>query len=382
MIFTEFMNPEIAAALKPYFNALKNSATDIVGFTSADDLLEFSKMVMPSGSFQQVDLEGEELSKVRETLKMEGVSDADEATAVKELFQVPNDIVIANTIPLKQLDVEIENGMQEDSSERFRICIHDTVTVLEEHDGVPMDQAFTIKATVPLDHIRSYIENTDFDVDNTLFIIGSIRHQDIASIERTDTTALIMMRNDCMYVGNHFYDKITLNDLVHNRSVSFPEYMDQAYDHNENVFMGLIIQTEQMLSHAITAFYSINAALLNPVIMEVYNNKTSRIPDRSVTAKKATKRGKIRYVKRHLISTIDIDKAFEKRGFVRKAMIWYVTGHWREYKSGKKVFIQGYWKGALRNMKDEAFANLEARERDIVTKDENGKEIVYETKKT
>lgn len=371
MIFTEFMDPEIAAALKPYFNALKKPATDIVGFTSSDDLLDFSKMVMPSGSFQKVDLEGEELSKVRETLKTEGVADADELTALKEVFQIPNDIVIANTIPLKQLDVEIENGMQEDSSEKFRICIHDTVVVLEEHDGVPIDQAFTIKATIPLDQVRSYIENTDFDIDSTLFVIGSILHQDIGSVERTDTTALIMMRNDCMYVGNnHFYDKITLNSLVRNRSVSFPEYMDDAFSYNQNVVMGLIIQTEQMLSQAITAFYSINAALLNPVIMEVYNNKTSRIPDRSVTAKKATKRGKIRYVKRHLISMIDIDKAFEKRGFVRKAMIWYVTGHWREYKSGKKVFIQGYWKGALRNMKDTMFQELEPRERELVTKEE------------
>jgi hypothetical protein len=193
------MNPEIENALKPYFSALKNSATDIVGFTSSDDLLEFSKMVMPSGSFQRVDLEGEELATVRETLRMQGNPDADEATAMKEVFQVPNDIVIANTIPLKQLDVEIENGMMEDSSERFRICIHDTVTVLEERDAAPVDQAFTIKATIQLGQVRSYIENTDFDIDSTLFVIGSILHQDIASIERTDTTALIMMRNDCMY---------------------------------------------------------------------------------------------------------------------------------------------------------------------------------------
>jgi hypothetical protein len=144
--------------------------------------------------------------------------------------------------------------------------------------------------------------------------------------------------------------------------------MDQAYDHNENVLVGLMIQTQQMLSQAITAFYSINAALLNPVIMKVYNNKTSRIPDRSVTAKKATKRGKIRYVKRHLMSTIDIDKAFEKRGFIRRSMIWYVTGHWREYnKTGKRIVIQGYWKGALRDMKNTAFQNLEPRERELVT---------------
>jgi hypothetical protein len=68
------------------------------------------------------------------------------------------------------------------------------------------------------------------------------------------------------------------------------------------------------------------------------------------------------------MSTIDIDKAFEKRGFIRRSMIWYVTGHWREYKkTGKRIFIQGYWKGALRDMKSTAFQNLEPRERELVT---------------
>ena len=35
----------------------------------------------------------------------------------------------------------------------------------------------------------------------------------------------------------------------------------------------------------------------------------------------------------------------------RKCLCWYVIGHWREYKNGNKIFIQGYWKGALRNAK-------------------------------
>jgi hypothetical protein len=29
--------------------------------------------------------------------------------------------------------------------------------------------------------------------------------------------------------------------------------------------------------------------------------------------------------------------------------LWHVTGHWRHYKSGKRVFVQGYWKGSERN---------------------------------
>jgi hypothetical protein len=72
------------------------------------------------------------------------------------------------------------------------------------------------------------------------------------------------------------------------------------------------------------------------------------------------------------MNATDIKNAFEKRGFVRKSMIWYVTGHWREYKSGKRIFIQGYWKGALRHSKDDVIPNLEPRERELVTSKKGG----------
>ena len=45
----------------------------------------------------------------------------------------------------------------------------------------------------------------------------------------------------------------------------------------------------------------------------------------------------------------------------RHALLWHVIGHWRTYKSGKKVFVQPYWKGALREVKNME----EAREREI-----------------
>jgi hypothetical protein len=32
-------------------------------------------------------------------------------------------------------------------------------------------------------------------------------------------------------------------------------------------------------------------------------------------------------------------------------MLWWVIGHWREYKNGKRVFIKGYWKGPGRYSK-------------------------------
>ena len=50
------------------------------------------------------------------------------------------------------------------------------------------------------------------------------------------------------------------------------------------------------------------------------------------------------------------------REYERHTLVWYVIGHWRNYGSGKRVFIQPYWKGALRNLK----MSLDGRDREIV----------------
>ena len=41
-----------------------------------------------------------------------------------------------------------------------------------------------------------------------------------------------------------------------------------------------------------------------------------------------------------------------KREFTRHIDAWYVMGHWRQYKSGKKVWIKGYWKGENKDKKN------------------------------
>jgi len=51
-----------------------------------------------------------------------------------------------------------------------------------------------------------------------------------------------------------------------------------------------------------------------------------------------------------------------------------VTGHWREYQSGKKVFIKGYWKGALRNTPP---TDIKSRNRELII---NESEVKDETK--
>ena len=372
MIFTKNLAPEIIAAIQPYVNALRSPATDLVSFKTPDELLNFCKLVLPDGCVEKVTLNGDELADFIEDLKeASDIKNADEVQVSKEMFQVPNDIFVANTIPLKQLDLELQdtdNGF----SDCFKMCINNKVTVLHGTEYAPMNEAFTVEAIIPIDQIQGYITNYPGDVTDLVFVIGAIRYVEKCSIVKNEATALVIMKNDYMYVGDPYFSDITVTDLRTGDHLSIVEHLAEIDGRIDNGHLiEFMLRLQASISLSITAFYSVNAALLNPVIVDVYNNKTSRIPDRSITAKKPSKRGKIRYIKRHFMTVDDVDKAFEKRGFVRKTMIWYVTGHWREYsKTGKRVFIQGYWKGALRHMKDDAFQNLDPREREIVTNEE------------
>ena len=373
MIFTKNLAPEIIAAIQPYVNALRSPATDLVSFKTLDELLDFCKLVLPKGCFEKVALDGDELADFREDLKENtDIKNADEVHIEKELFQVPNDIFVANTIPLKQLDLELQDA-DHGFNDCFKMCINDTATVLHGTEGAPMDEAFTIEAIIPIDQIQGYITNYPGDVTDLAFVIGAIRYVEKCSVVKNEATALVIMKNDYMYVGDPYFSDISVTDLRTGEHVSISEYLANADGRIKNgSLIEFMFRLQTSIARSITAFYSVNAALLNPVIVDVYNNKTSRIPDRSITAKKPSKRGKIRYIKRHLITVDDVDKAFEKKGFQRHTMIWYVTGHWREYsKTGKRIFIQGYWKGALRNMKDTAFHNLEPRDRELVTNGED-----------
>lgn len=100
-------------------------------------------------------------------------------------------------------------------------------------------------------------------------------------------------------------------------------------------------------------WYGIQIALLHPQLKLLFQ--------KPVREKIYTRKGKgrdrkrvVKYVRKHYITPEDIDEALYGHGhrdFERKTMAWYVIGHWRQYKNGTRKFINGYWKGPLREMK-------------------------------
>ena len=116
-------------------------------------------------------------------------------------------------------------------------------------------------------------------------------------------------------------------------------------------------------SRVLGDWYAIQISLLNPLTKEIFANpKIERVFD--PTAKKNKKNRRItKYVKKHYITRNDLDQITKvnDHNYKRSTLAWYVIGHIRHYKNGTKKFIQGYWKGPLREFK----RNFDTRERII-----------------
>ncbi len=128
------------------------------------------------------------------------------------------------------------------------------------------------------------------------------------------------------------------------------------------------LQVDRMFGLYMETWYGIEVAMLHPTVKDIFLHPTVK-KDKIPKKDRAEYGHKIyRYVKHHYIQTDELNDAIYGKGshsFNRKALIWYVSGHWREYKTGKKIFIQPYWKGALRATKKAA-----PRNREIVTERE------------
>lgn len=128
---------------------------------------------------------------------------------------------------------------------------------------------------------------------------------------------------------------------------------------------------ERRLNIILNIWYGIQLALLNPLTKDVFSHgrpvPMDHIKPNSNPKKDKKKKKVVKYIKRHVVNPEELDMSRNVstdngRTYVRRTMAWYVIGHWRTNKNGKKTFIKGYWKGPLKSLKD-----TETRERKIVT---------------
>ena len=101
----------------------------------------------------------------------------------------------------------------------------------------------------------------------------------------------------------------------------------------------------------LNTFYGIQLALLNPITEKVIaKQKEHPISTRSFTIGKKQKDRKVVYVKKYYIHEGDITRAInEYRTHNMRCPLYYVIGHKRHLRSGKVIWINGYWKGPERH---------------------------------
>lgn len=125
---------------------------------------------------------------------------------------------------------------------------------------------------------------------------------------------------------------------------------------------------EQQHSGLLIDWYSIQIAMLHPIVKDRFGtvkNHKERMPKQLRKMDKSLPEVKyIRYI------TLDSEQIEEnsyveekdQHGIVRKTLIWHVTGHFR-YRKGKKEWVNPYFKGPARWMKQQ-----ETRSRSVVDK--------------
>lgn len=136
--------------------------------------------------------------------------------------------------------------------------------------------------------------------------------------------------------------------------------------------------THEILTNAVfcwlETWYGIQIAMLHPQIKNCFRIKGKEKIKKTGVDKngKPTKRTTA-YIKRKYLADTDFAEETDDHKYVRKCLAWYVCGHWRHYKTGKMQFIQGYWKGVLRDTKKN---HDEGRDRIIIEHEKISKEDV------
>lgn len=109
-----------------------------------------------------------------------------------------------------------------------------------------------------------------------------------------------------------------------------------------------------LANHMLGEWYAVQIMLLNPVIKERIFEKSKKEKIRCKSdlilgnnSSKSNKR-KAKYVKYKEFSSIILQSDIVRK---KHTLCWYVIGHYRHYQNGSKTWVNGYWKGPLRELK-------------------------------
>ena len=224
---------------------------------------------------------------------------------------IPADLFFANTLPLKHFMVITPNNSNACEAVRYHVLPEEEQEIYEDNSKLVM----TVETWA-----------TDYEVRGFYFgVLTKEGHDGLMS-------SMIFIKN---FETGDLEGPISEDDENYERVCKI---------------------TNQM----ILTWYGIEIALLHPTVKEIFQHPRIK-KERIAKKERIHNDNKVyTYVRHHFIDTDELKESiFGKGAYNRKALIWYVTGHWRTYKTGRTIFIQPYWKGALRETKT---ANPRTRE--------------------
>lgn len=300
--------------------------------------------------FSIAGLVDQKFNKSLDCMTKEEKNEADDAI---NKVPLPADIVISNTIPIKHIEIVVN---ERDDVVRHRVLIFD------KKDWVPLG---TTKDEEKIsDNDFGYTYNDDDEIIDiasatiigaiTLFLDQSKTNPD--GIGRVVTMPIIYVKKE---------DKPILAIEATNSYLKiFNKFV--PFGTEAPVDMAIYAGAEWAVA-TLNIWYAIEVSLLNPLINYRTVNTRMVVPQTKTRNGKKKTPAKIKYYKTIYIEEESLDQFFEEqkneKGEInRHCLMWYVTGHWRQYKDGKRIFIQGYWKGEGR------FSGIEAetRQRELV----------------
>lgn len=182
--------------------------------------------------------------------------------------------------------------------------------------------------TVPLPDIEFIVEETQEKV--------RVIYNDPVKGKYVTFVGAILINIDGHQIQAELYCKDNNDDL-------FLEGITTDLDIKPNQYQNLA----NLIGHRLAVWYGIQITMLHPQVQKSY----FRGGKDKQTVQVASKKRKTKYITKLYINERTLKEATADAKRVYKCLAWYVCGHYRHYKNGTVQFIQGYWKGVMRDTK-------------------------------
>ena len=259
--------------------------------------------------------------------------------------QISTDIILAGTLPSK--DIQICFSESENEMYRGQIMVmepEEIMNAIKVYRKEDPDKAITIGA------IKIECE-FDANTKSPLFYTFQCPLRISSDIMHIDWFPMLSCKKSTY-------------DLITSKIKSDKIFVE--------TFIDIVIHMRDVV---LCSWIAIQMALLNPVIKERFTKETIPAPEdnkKNDTKTTKTKKSPKRYIKRITMGDISDIKIGEKeKGHHQMSeSFWWVSGHIRNQKTKdghKLIFIQGYWKGPLRETAEKLYDT--PRERELILED-------------